>query len=122
MRGFGAEEVHMPRAAKTDPQLDPNAIYVCWAAFCTDALPGSPVIKTGSRLRGDHPAVKACPFYFVSDGADEGERMAKQAEVYGTEAVELVRDFPPPPPPVRDEEAMVAVRDVGSLTGDRSGT
>ena len=31
-------------------------------------------------------------------------------------------DFPPPPPPVRDEDAVVAIRDVGSLTGDRSGT
>ena len=112
----------MPRAAKREPELDPNAIYVCWCAFATDAMPGSPVIKSGSRLRGDHPAVQACPQYFVSDGADEAERMAKHDEVYGTTAPELVPDFPPPLPPVRDEDALVAIRDIGSLTGGRSGT
>ena len=75
----------MPRAGE-EAEADPNTVYVCWNAFCSDALPGSPVIKHGTRLRGDHPAVTACPQYFVSDGADESERNERHDEVYGTEA------------------------------------
>ena len=113
-----------PRAAKQPVKPEPNTIYVAWQAFCTDAMPGAPVIPNGSRLRGDNPAVLACPHNFVKHGASRDEvGNAALAHSAASPSPEPVADFRAPPAPLRDADACVAIRRVSALDGsDRSGT
>jgi hypothetical protein len=113
-----------PRAANKTLKLDPSVTYVAWQSFAVDLPDGtSPVVKQGSRLRGDNPCVVAAPHNFVPDGASREEvTEAAQAFAATNPLPAPESSFPPPPPLLRDEDAAVAIRDVNSLAGDRSGT
>lgn len=56
------------------PAFADDAVVVCIMGFAMT----SPhlVVGTGTRLRGDHPAVKLQPHLFLPDGADDLERRA----------------------------------------------
>jgi hypothetical protein len=40
---------------------------------CAGALPGAPVYAAGTRLHADHPAVQACPDYWLPTDATTDE-------------------------------------------------
>jgi hypothetical protein len=53
-------------------EIDPAAIYVAIGAFCAGSN-GEHVCRRGTRIRGEHEAVKAAPALFLPDGASETE-------------------------------------------------
>ena len=59
----------MPRLIPKSSRWTDDEIVICWATFTT----GEYVIRRGMRIRGSHPAVKACPAFFVADGTADYE-------------------------------------------------
>jgi len=57
----------MPRAAKK-PEIDKDAVYVCWMAGSAEVDGETVGFHEGERLRGDSAAVQGCPQYFFADG------------------------------------------------------
>jgi hypothetical protein len=107
----------MPLATKRK-KPDPNAIYVAWESVAL-ALPGSPVVRRGTRLRGDDPIVQAAPEWFLPDGTDDREVQRRIAAHYA-DTLEVDEPPPAPPePPLRDEDAVVALRDIDVKTFNR---
>jgi hypothetical protein len=60
----------MPRASAKTPKLDRNARYRAWTSFANDTHWQGLVVTKGTRLRGDHPWVKAFPQFFALDSTD----------------------------------------------------
>lgn len=59
---------------KEKVKLDPEAMYVSWQGFSCELPGGLPfTCQKGTRLRGDHPAVKSQPSYFRPDGTPDSE-------------------------------------------------
>jgi hypothetical protein len=54
------------------PKVDPAGLYVCLDSHTSEAG----TYKAGTRLRGDHPAVKLHPALWIRDGAADDEIMA----------------------------------------------
>jgi hypothetical protein len=54
----------MPRV-QPKPKFKDDQLVVCWTDFAADDVPPPGVIKRGTKLRGDHPAVRAHSNYFV---------------------------------------------------------
>jgi hypothetical protein len=74
------------------------------------------VIKTGARLRGDHPAVLWAPDFFVIDGSDDAEVAQARNALLPRERVEHAEhEFAAPAvtKPASDETALVAIRPAG---------
>src|SRR5919201_1454277 len=46
-------------------KLDKDAVYVCWMGHAT----AEHNVPAGTRLLGDHPAVRSQPWYFAPDGS-----------------------------------------------------
>ena len=99
----------MPRAG-TRRKPDPDAFFIAW----TSAAIREHVIAKGRRLRGDHPAVQHAPHLFVADGTTPDEISRIEAADIERELAAVRRPASPPAPePLRDEDAVVAVRDAG---------
>jgi hypothetical protein len=62
----------MPRASKTQPKVDADAVYVAIESFAAEVaeLGHEVVVNRGRRLRGLSPIVKQFPYYFIADGSD----------------------------------------------------
>jgi hypothetical protein len=103
------------------PKLDPNAIYVCVEPFVTSALPGGPFpVRYLTRLKGDHPAVKLQPGYFVPDGSDDAAISKRRAAIYKAD----VAAAPPPPvhvppAPLTDDQVLLQ-KETGERVDKRS--
>jgi hypothetical protein len=65
----------MPRVLKR-PKVEADRLYRCWMPFSGDDDNGVPVtIQSGTRLLGNHPAVRKWPQFFVSDDAPDDEEL-----------------------------------------------
>jgi len=53
------------------PKFRDDEVAVAWQTFAGDGIPE--VIKRGTRLRGNHPAVRRWPQFFVADGTPANE-------------------------------------------------
>jgi len=91
----------MPRPRA--PKPNPDEIYVAWTSFTTQGWD----VRRGSRLRGDHEAVKTCPRFFVLDGTPTDEIPHE---------LSIVPEHPPPDPgaraakipePIPDDDAVI---------------
>jgi hypothetical protein len=65
----------MPRASKTNPKVDDDAVYVAIESFAAEVagLGHEITVQRGQRLRGSSPVVQERPYYFIQDGADAQE-------------------------------------------------
>jgi hypothetical protein len=112
----------MPRVKKAAPELDPSVTYVSWQSFAVE-IDGYPVdVQKGTRLRGDHPTVRASWWFWLPDGAAPSELAERRREIYP----ELPPHVDPyereKPPPLADRDAVVCVRELpGGLTLGRLG-
>lgn len=104
--------------AKTQQFAD-DEIVVCFESFGTGALPGQPVFGVGTRVRGDHPAVKIAPQYWAPDGTPTDELARRRVKLWQ----DAEAPIPPPPTPrtvvakpIRDRDALVKIRgrDIGA--------
>jgi hypothetical protein len=81
------------------------------------------VYVRGTRLRADHPAVKANPDYWVPDGTDDAELARIRSKLFAGEPPAPVEPMLRPlEPPIPAEKAMLAIRDFpreGVTAGDR---
>src|SRR4051812_10930577 len=101
----------MPSRKKSEPKLDADGVYVAIIAFGTAAVPGNPVIATGTRLRGDNPIVKAVPWAFLPDGSDPNDISRAISNHWNENADQQQQaakqyERPPAPEPIRDEDAV----------------
>lgn len=84
----------MPRAAQKRPKFEPDQLVIAWETFSTvDGL----VVRQGTRLRGDDPAVQAAPHLFLPVDANDRE-IQRRAEEEFAAALEANRRPPPAPP------------------------
>lgn len=64
-------------AFKKKPRFADDAVVIAWQAFSCDVEEHGRIrpynVTRGTRLRGNHPAVRSNPQYFVVDGTPEGE-------------------------------------------------
>ena len=63
----------MPRVLPKKPLFKPEEMVVAWTTFAADDLPPPGVMKRGTKLRGDHPAVVGHNNYFVSADLPDNE-------------------------------------------------
>ena len=63
----------MPRVLPKKPPFKPQEMVVAWTTFAADDLPPPGVMKRGTKLRGDHPAVVGHSNYFVSADLPDNE-------------------------------------------------
>jgi hypothetical protein len=56
----------MPRVLPKELPFKPDQMVVAWTTFAAEDLPPPGVMKRGTKLRGDHPAVVSHPNFFVS--------------------------------------------------------
>jgi hypothetical protein len=63
----------MPRVTPRAPRFEPDEIVKSWQSFTYDDDEGAHTIRTGVRLRGDHPAVRRCPWCFTKDAAPDDQ-------------------------------------------------
>jgi hypothetical protein len=105
----------MPRALPAKPRFKDDDVVVAWQAFAID-VDGFPfTFKTGARLRGNHPAVRAAPWAWVADGTPASEWPS---------VFEQSIEFPQPEPHIRILESIPperAVRARQSFTFDVHG-
>jgi hypothetical protein len=91
----------MPRV-KPKQRFDDDTIVVAWQAFASD-IEGTPyTIARGTRLRGGHPAVRACPAYFTEDGTPAEEMPVMDVPVPQHEPTTRS------PEPIAEDDAVVA--------------
>jgi len=57
----------VPRVMPKQPRFRADEIVKSWQSFSYDDQQGGHTIRTGVRLRGDHPAVLRCPWCFVRE-------------------------------------------------------
>jgi hypothetical protein len=106
------------KARKTTWRAD--EIVTAWQSFSVATPRGDQSVGRGEELRGDHPAVKAAPAYFVPQGTPEGEwpsPFEAAGEVAQETAIEhhaeLARRYPEiDRPPLALEDAVRATMDV----------
>src|SRR5919108_3429548 len=67
------ERMVMPRVLPKKPPFKPEEMVVAWTTFAADDLPPPGVMKRGTKLRGDHPAVVGHNNYFVSADLPDNE-------------------------------------------------
>jgi hypothetical protein len=60
---------------------DPGEVLECVMSFASDALPGLGVVRTGTRLKREHEAVRAYPRAWVPASWPDDEKHARQAEL-----------------------------------------
>jgi len=107
----------MPRAVK-HAKPHPDATYVAWDSASIGSLPEAPVVQRGTRLQGDSELVRAVPWLFVEDSGDQRETERNIRQRHTAEVVASSEASSPPSPPVaplRDEDALLAICDVGGL-------
>jgi hypothetical protein len=104
----------MPRTVK-GRKPRPDLMYVAWDSASIGSLPETPVVRKGTRLRGDNELVCAAPWLFVEDRGDERETARAIRQRQTAELFDDSNAPPPAPPPLREEEALVAIQDVGGL-------
>jgi hypothetical protein len=100
---------------------------VCIESHVAGSLPGAPVYATGTKLHADHPAVQACPDYWLPSDSTTDEVVAHRSTALGgaTAEPEPDPDLPTALPKLRDADAMVAVAEgladpgLWVRTGDR---
>jgi hypothetical protein len=72
----------MPLAGRI-PEPDAGTTYVCWHTFACDLPDGTQLtIRSGRRIKGDHPAVKLNPQFFVADGSSDEDVEARRRDVF----------------------------------------
>jgi hypothetical protein len=64
----------MPRVIPDEPRFKPEDVVMAWQCSAPTWTAGPNTITPTMRLRGDHPAVLACPAYFVRADAPTAER------------------------------------------------
>lgn len=71
----------MPLGIATTPAFKPDEVVVAVSGFTTGKTKPEMTIAAGTRLRGDHPAVKAHPRMFVREGDPDALR-ARRSELW----------------------------------------
>jgi hypothetical protein len=64
----------MPRVLPKQARFRADQIAKSWQSFSYDDETGGHTIKSGVRLRGDHPAVQRCPWCFIADDQPDDAR------------------------------------------------
>jgi hypothetical protein len=103
----------MPRARKQPPELDPDTTYVAWQGFAAD-VHGVPInVQAGTPYVG---TIRRCKppggtgWLTVPLPADQGARFREVYPEGDWQAERYQRRKPPPP--LRDEDAVVCIRQV----------
>jgi hypothetical protein len=68
------------------PAPDTDKLYICLMSYI-----GETGHKTGDKLSGSHPAVRAKPVLWAREGLDDEQIQALLLERFGPEAVPLKR-------------------------------
>lgn len=87
------------------PKYADNEVVVCLESFCAI---GDIVVTTGTRLRGDHKAVRQYPARFIRDGASSEERWAALQAITPEPVIGQLTPVTAPLPVLKDEDAVVA--------------
>ena len=96
---------------KEKVKLDPEAVYMSWQGFSCELPGGLPfTCQKGTRLRGDHPAVKSQPQNFRLDGTPDSElpdpTVPELIDEYAPGNVQVLGDLKP-------EDTVVCVKSCG---------
>src|SRR5262249_11995125 len=87
-----------------------NEIVKAVDGFVTSALPGGPfAVAYGGRFRADHPVVKTCPDFFISDDAGEDETQPHGRPLCPGPGAQIRGRRPQaaPPKPLSDAEVVL---------------
>jgi hypothetical protein len=100
----------MPRVLPKTPPFKPEEMVVAWTTFAADDLPLPGVMRRGTKLRGDHPAVLGHPNYFCSADLPDDEMpndftYAEEPPQHEHEFVRILERLP-------DDQLMEATADV----------
>jgi hypothetical protein len=108
----------MPRAAKKQSEIDPDALYTAWQAGSADIDGITYSVTAGERRRGSDPLVVHHSWLFVEDGVPAAERPnAFHAIVARHDAEQPPPEFEvtlsgPLPQPLEREEVIQLTRSV----------
>ena len=109
---------------------DPDGIYVAWESFGT-ANPDL-TVRAGTKLRGDHEAVRDYPQFFMPADTPDDVIAAHRRDEYAREQLQAIQSagqraesdvhVPEQAEPLRDEDAVVAIRQAGVTAGGDKAT
>lgn len=92
-----------------------DQVVIAWTSFAVDGV--GDVIRKGTKLRANHPAVRKAPQFFVPDGTLEAEwpsefdrAVEESMRTDAQEKAERARHSPPPIPEDRAVEVIEAFR------------